>query len=120
MSYFENTDKKDLEFVVDALQKSLAKIEKKLKKWQGLSQIDLKKKIYAYLAGRGFDFQTIKEVLGPLAAGIKLHPFHNQQDLERKEDPIRTYTLRREKGGRIILNGANIVREFYLVEFRKK
>jgi len=37
-------------------------VEKKLKKWQGLSQIDLKKKIYAYLAGRGFDFQTIKEV----------------------------------------------------------
>ena len=31
LSYFENTDKKDLEFVVDALQKSLAKIEKKLK-----------------------------------------------------------------------------------------
>lgn len=31
LPYFEDTDKKDLEFVVDALQKSLAKIEKKLK-----------------------------------------------------------------------------------------
>lgn len=37
-------------------------IEKKLKKWHGLSRIDLKKKIYTYLAGRGFDFETIKQV----------------------------------------------------------
>ena len=37
-------------------------IEKKLKRWQGLSELDLKKKVYAYLASRGFDFETIKEV----------------------------------------------------------
>ncbi|KKQ89730.1 MAG: Regulatory protein RecX [Candidatus Curtissbacteria bacterium GW2011_GWC2_38_9] len=37
-------------------------IEKKLKRWQGLSELGLKKKVYAYLASRGFDFETIKEV----------------------------------------------------------
>ena len=37
-------------------------IEKKLKRWQRLSELDLKKKVYAYLASRGFDFETIKEV----------------------------------------------------------
>jgi len=37
-------------------------IEKKIKRWQGLSELDLKKKVYAHLASRGFDFETIKEV----------------------------------------------------------
>lgn len=36
-------------------------IEKRIKRWQGLSELDLKKKVYAYLAGRGFDFETIRE-----------------------------------------------------------
>ncbi|OGD93214.1 hypothetical protein A2697_00350 [Candidatus Curtissbacteria bacterium RIFCSPHIGHO2_01_FULL_41_44] len=36
-------------------------VEKKLKKWHGLPGLEFKKKFYSYLAGRGFDFDTIKE-----------------------------------------------------------
>lgn len=42
----------------------LAKValQKKIKRWQKLSPLDLKKKVYQYLAFRGFNFETIKEV----------------------------------------------------------
>lgn len=42
----------------DLAQKAIAK---KITKWQNLPPIELKKKIYQYLASRGFDFDTIKE-----------------------------------------------------------
>lgn len=42
----------------DLAKKALAK---KIKKWQNLPAIEFKKKIYQYLASRGFDFDTIKE-----------------------------------------------------------
>lgn len=44
-------------------QKELAQkaVEKKIKKWENLSGDRLKRKIYTYLASRGFDWDTIKE-----------------------------------------------------------
>ncbi len=44
-------------------QKELAKkaIEKKIKIWKNLSGNRLKRKVYTYLASRGFDWDTIKE-----------------------------------------------------------
>lgn len=46
-----------------ANQKELAQkaIEKKIKTWKNLSGDQLKRKIYTYLASRGFDWDTIKE-----------------------------------------------------------
>lgn len=44
-------------------QKELAQkaLEKKIKKWKNLPGDQLKRKIYTYLASRGFDWDTIKE-----------------------------------------------------------
>jgi len=49
-------------------QKELAKkaIEKKIKKWQKLPPLELKKKVYSYLAGRGFDWEIIQEIVAIL------------------------------------------------------
>ena len=49
-------------------QTALAKraIEKKLANWQKLPKVDFKKKIYQYLASRGFNFETIGEVFANL------------------------------------------------------
>ncbi len=41
-------------------------LQKKLKRWHNLSSFDLKKKVYQYLASRGFDFETIREVFANL------------------------------------------------------
>jgi regulatory protein len=50
-------------------QKEIAKkaIEKKLKLWQKLSNLDFKKKVYRYLASRGFDWEIIKEVFASIS-----------------------------------------------------
>ena len=50
-------------------QKELAQkaISKKIKLWQKLPPLDRKKKIYQFLASRGFDFDIIKEVFAHFA-----------------------------------------------------
>jgi len=44
---------------VEIAKKALAK---KVKRWQTLSPIDFKKKVYQYLLSRGFDYETVREV----------------------------------------------------------
>lgn len=60
-------DKELVEELLDELpdQAGLAKkaLVKKIKKWHKLSPIEFKKKLYLYLSSRGFDFDTIKEVV---------------------------------------------------------
>lgn len=41
-------------------------VVKKIKLWKNLSEQELKKKVYSYLAMRGFDFETIKKVFANL------------------------------------------------------
>lgn len=43
---------------IDLAKKAL---QKKIKRWQNLSPLDLKKKVYQHLSSRGFNFETIKE-----------------------------------------------------------
>jgi len=40
-------------------------------------------------------------------------------DLDKKQNPVSSYTLKLGNGERIILTGGNIVREFYLLTFNK-
>jgi len=49
-------------------QKLLAQraIEKKLPRWQKLPRMEIKKKIYSHLSMRGFDFDTIREVVAEI------------------------------------------------------
>lgn len=38
-------------------------VEKKIPRWKNLKTIEFKKKIYSYLSSRGFEFDTIREVV---------------------------------------------------------
>lgn len=64
-------DKEIIENVLDRSpdQVALAKkaVAKKLKRWQVLPLLVFKKKVYSYLLGRGFDFDTVKEAFAFLA-----------------------------------------------------
>ncbi|HSX18856.1 MAG TPA: RecX family transcriptional regulator [Candidatus Saccharimonadales bacterium] len=42
-------------------------IEKKVKRWQKLSDLDFKKKLYQFLLSRGFDYDTTKETFAYFA-----------------------------------------------------
>ena len=64
-----------------------------------------------------FSLNTIRKKLNSIALDIKFHKFEITIDLEKQENPIRTYTIDTKDGKRLIVNGANIVRDFYLVEF---
>lgn len=64
----------DTEIISQVLEKSISEtalaqkaLVKKIKTWQKLAPIELKKKVYQYLAARGFDFDTIKETVANLA-----------------------------------------------------
>lgn len=46
---------------------ALKSIEKKLPRWKKLKPDELKKKIYSHLSMRGFDFDTIREIVAQLA-----------------------------------------------------
>ncbi len=49
----------------DINEKDLATqaLEKKMKSWKNLAEVDLKKKAYEFLMRRGFDYEVIKEVV---------------------------------------------------------
>jgi len=52
----------NLNFKKNQDSKSAIKVvEKKVQRWQKLSSLDYKKKFYAYLLSRGFDYDTVKE-----------------------------------------------------------
>ena len=67
-----------------------------------------------------FSLNTVKKKLQPDVSKIHLFEFKLGRDLRPQKNPIRTYTLRTREKGRIVINGANIVREFYLIEFQKR
>lgn len=55
-----------LEGSVDELKLAKSALAKIAKKWHNLSPIDLKKKVYQYLASRGFSYETIKDAFANL------------------------------------------------------
>jgi len=66
-----------------------------------------------------FSLKTVKKALIPHITEIRCYPFQLKTDLKKNDDSIRSYTLNTKERGKIIVNGANIIREFFLVEFRK-
>lgn len=52
---------KSLDSLKDEKKIAIRSVSKKIKRWQKLSDLELKKKIYQYLGMRGFSFETIKE-----------------------------------------------------------
>jgi len=67
-----------------------------------------------------FSLNTVEKSLSKLSSDIKFHQFKMPIDLSPTNNPIKSYTLNTQEQGRIILNGANIIRDFYLIEFEKK
>lgn len=67
-----------------------------------------------------FSLESMKERLSKDASAVRAFEFKLSRDLKPQDDPIRTFTLNTRERGRIVVNGANIIREFYLIEFRKK
>ena len=67
-----------------------------------------------------FSLNTVKKYLLPYVKGFKISRFELKIKLRKQKDPVRTYTIELKNGKNIIVNGANIINDFYLVEFTKK
>ena len=67
-----------------------------------------------------FSLRSVEKRLRDFSDTVKLHRFDIQIDLPKEENPVKSYTLNTAERGRIIVNGANIMSQFYLIEFRKK
>jgi len=67
-----------------------------------------------------YSLKSIKKALRKFSGTIHVYPFKLSKDLVAEKDPVKSYTLNTLEKGRIVLNGANIVTDFYLVEFQKK
>lgn len=67
-----------------------------------------------------FSLNTMKRILEPHAKWVRFHKFCLSKELPQQDNPINAFTVNRADGQKIIINGANIVAVFYLVEFQKK
>ena len=63
--------------------------------------------------------QMLERVVTPLVKNIVIHKFDIRVDIPKKDDPVASYTVKTEEGKRLIINGLNIVRDFYGVELQK-
>jgi len=66
-----------------------------------------------------FSMNTIRKALSIFSDRINFYRFDLPIDLAKRKNPIHSYTLNTVEKGRVVLNGANILSQFYLVEFRK-
>jgi ubiquinone/menaquinone biosynthesis C-methylase UbiE len=67
-----------------------------------------------------FSLNTIKKYLLHYIKGFKISRFELKIKLKKQKNPGRTFTIEKKNGKNIIVNGANIIRDFYVVEFVKK
>lgn len=66
-----------------------------------------------------FSLATVRRTLEPWVDEFQTTPFEISIDLPARESPEKSYTLQTRERGRILVTGGNIVREMYLVRFRK-
>lgn len=67
-----------------------------------------------------FSLNTISKLLAPLTSSVQIYPFKFEGKLEKKSNPVTSYSIRTETGENILLTGGNVRRDFYVVEFTKK
>jgi SAM-dependent methyltransferase len=60
--------------------------------------------------------QTLAELLQDRCRGWRFHPFQIEIDLERREDPVRTWTIRTEAKQRQLTNGLKLLIDHYFIE----
>lgn len=66
-----------------------------------------------------FSLSTMRKALSGSASNIRFHRFSLHIDLPKNKNPVKSYTLNSLEKGRIVLNGANILNQLYLLEFKK-
>ncbi len=67
-----------------------------------------------------YSIDTMKSILSEYADDIEVFHFDLSIDLDEQDDPVRTHTIKTEDGGRLIVNGMNIINDFYAFRFKKK
>tara|TARA_B100001559_G_C16492170_1_gene618935 strand:- start:1134 stop:1853 length:720 start_codon:yes stop_codon:yes gene_type:complete len=67
-----------------------------------------------------FSLKGIKKFLIKYSQQVKIIPFHLQNKIEQKENPVLSYTVETKNESNLILTGGNIVRDFYLIVFKTK
>ena len=67
-----------------------------------------------------FSIKSIEKILTPHINSFYHKKFHLSQDIERKANPVQSYTINTANGEKIILTGGGVLREFYLLSFTKR
>jgi len=63
--------------------------------------------------------ESIAEVLEERCREFRFHPFRIGLDLPRREDPVRTWTIRTENSERQLTNGMKLLVDHYIIEVQK-
>jgi len=63
---------------------------------------------------------TIKRALKPYTTDFEASEFNLKQKMEKQDNPIRTFTIETKEGKNLVVNGANIIRDFHVIKFVKK
>lgn len=66
-----------------------------------------------------FCHRTIMEFLSDHVEYMHWHKFNLQVDLSEKVNPVSSFTLNTREKGKIVVNGANMIADFYCLEFRR-
>lgn len=67
-----------------------------------------------------FSIPSIEKVLAPHISSFHYKKFNLSQNIEKKDNPVSSYTVNTVNKDKIILTGGGIVRDFYLLSFTKK
>lgn len=63
--------------------------------------------------------ETLAELLRPRCRAWSFHPFRIGIDLPRREDPVRTWTIRTEANERQLTNGLKLLVDHYFVDIER-
>jgi len=66
-----------------------------------------------------FSINSVKKILTPYISDFNVYKFNLTKELAKKDNPVKSYTLKLESGELLILTGGNIIRDFYLLIFQR-
>jgi ubiquinone/menaquinone biosynthesis C-methylase UbiE len=67
-----------------------------------------------------FSIDSVKKIIHDEIVDFNYKKFNISQELKKESNPIKSYTLNLENGEKLIVTGAGVIRDFYLIEFIKK
>jgi len=66
-----------------------------------------------------FSIKSVYDILSPYIKDFQYKKFILKTPLKKQNNPVNSYTVELKNGELLILTGGNIVRDFYLLKFRK-